>query len=83
MHRSHTGGRGHPVDAAFSAMSVHQLGRTDEAHAALERLRWLMQDPRYADQWESQGFLREAEELIGTGTATDQSPGLETLDKPE
>ena len=55
---------GHPEDVAFLAMALHQLGRTDEAKAALERLRTLMQDPNRAYNEESQGFLREAEALI-------------------
>jgi len=54
----------HPEDVAFIAMSLHQLGRADEAKAALERLRELCKDEQYADDGEAQGFLAEAEGLI-------------------
>lgn len=55
---------GHPADAAFIAMSLYELGRTDDARAALQRLRKLMQQGRWADDPESRAFLREAETLI-------------------
>jgi hypothetical protein len=49
---------------AFLAMSLHELGRHDEAHAALERLHQLMIQERWATNWEATFFLREAELLI-------------------
>jgi hypothetical protein len=53
-----------PADLAFLAMARHQLGKKDEAKATLARLREVMKQPGWAKQAESQGFLREAEELI-------------------
>jgi WD40 repeat protein/tRNA A-37 threonylcarbamoyl transferase component Bud32 len=54
----------HPADLAFLAMSQHQLGKKDEAKPTLARLREVMKQPRWANDTEAQGFLREAEELI-------------------
>jgi WD40 repeat protein len=53
-----------PADLAFLALTQHQLGKKDEAKAALGRLRELMKQSRWAKDIEAQGFLREAEELI-------------------
>ncbi len=53
-----------PEDLVFIAMSLHKLGRIEEAKATLERLRTLLKDERFADDQEAQGFLREAEKLI-------------------
>ncbi|MCH7813719.1 MAG: hypothetical protein IID40_06825, partial [Planctomycetes bacterium] len=53
-----------PADVAFLAMSLHRLGREQEATAALVRLRELMQKKRWATDEESDGFLQEAESLI-------------------
>jgi hypothetical protein len=53
-----------PADLAFLAMAQHQLGKKEEANATLARLREVMKQPRWAKDPESQGFLREAEELI-------------------
>ena len=53
-----------PENVAFLAMSLHQLGRPDEAKAALERLRALCKEERFAEDQEAQGFLAEAEQLI-------------------
>jgi tetratricopeptide (TPR) repeat protein len=59
----------HPGDLAFLAMAQHQLGKTDEAKAMLGRLRELMKQPRWANDAEAQGFLREAEGLVGDKAA--------------
>ncbi|MFH0981760.1 MAG: protein kinase [Planctomycetota bacterium] len=67
---------GQPADIAFMAMSLHQLGRADEARAALERLRVIMRDPKHAENEESQGFLREAEALL-LGAPTSQPVEVE------
>jgi hypothetical protein len=53
-----------PANIAFLAMTQHQLGKKHEAKATLARLRELMKEPPLAKHTESQGFLREAEELI-------------------
>jgi hypothetical protein len=53
-----------PTDLAFLAMTQHQLGKKDEAKAALLRLRENMKQPRWADDGEAKVFLLEAEELI-------------------
>ena len=45
-------------------MSLHQLGRAEKAEAALERLRALCKEERFAEDQESQAFLTEAEQLI-------------------
>jgi hypothetical protein len=52
-----------PTDLAFLAMARHQLGQKEQARATLRRLREVMQQPRWANDPECQGFLREAEEL--------------------
>jgi tetratricopeptide (TPR) repeat protein len=54
-------------DVAFIAMSLHQLGRADEAKAALEQLRSLCKEERFAEDQEAQAFLAEAEKLIEGG----------------
>jgi hypothetical protein len=53
-----------PEDLAFIAMSLHKLGRADEAKAALEQLRSLCKEERFAEDQEAQAFLTEAEQLI-------------------
>jgi WD40 repeat protein len=53
-----------PTDLAFLAMAQHQLGKKDEAKTTLARLREAMKQPRWANNAEAQGFLREAEEFI-------------------
>lgn len=59
-----------PIDFAIIAMSHHNLGRADDARAALAKLRELMQDLKHKNDQQSQAFLREAVELIdGGGTA--------------
>jgi len=49
---------------AFAGMALHQLGRDEEAQAALERLRALCKEERFAEDQEAQGFLAEAEKLL-------------------
>ena len=54
-----------PANLAFMAMALHQLGRTEEAKAALERLRSLLKkDERLAQVEWVKAFLAEAEKLI-------------------
>jgi tetratricopeptide (TPR) repeat protein len=60
-----------PADLAFLALAHQQLGHTKEAQAKLQLLRERMKDPRWAQDAESQGFLREAEELL----AKPRAPG--------
>jgi WD40 repeat protein len=54
----------HPADLAFLAMARHRLGQKEQAQATLRRLREVMQQLRWANDAECQGFLREAEELL-------------------
>jgi len=60
-----------PADLAFLAMTQQQLGHAKEAQAELQRLRERMKDPRWAQDAEAQGFLREAEALL----AISKTPG--------
>jgi tetratricopeptide (TPR) repeat protein len=53
-----------PTNAAFIAMALHQLGRDEDAQAALDRLRGLCKDEQFAEDKEAQAFLREAEKLF-------------------
>jgi serine/threonine protein kinase len=62
--RSALGEESRPSDVAFTTMSLHQLGRTDEAQAALARLRSLCKDEQFADDGEAQAVLRETEKLL-------------------
>jgi tetratricopeptide (TPR) repeat protein len=59
-----------PADLAFLAMTHLQLGHAKEAEAKLQLLRERMRDPRSAQAAESQGFLREAEELLAKPQAS-------------
>jgi tetratricopeptide (TPR) repeat protein len=54
----------HPATLAFLAMTQQQLGHAAEAQAYLQRLRERMKDPRWAQDIQVQGFLREAEALL-------------------
>jgi len=60
-----------PSDLAFLAMTQHQLGHAKEAQAEFQRLREEMKNPRWAQDAEAQGFLREAEALL----AKPKTPG--------
>jgi tetratricopeptide (TPR) repeat protein len=51
-------------DWAFIAMSLHKLGRVDEAKVSLERLGTFLQEERFLDYEEAKAFLGEAEKLI-------------------
>jgi tetratricopeptide (TPR) repeat protein len=53
-----------PADLAFLAMTQRHLGHEREAQAYLERLRERMKLPRWTQDAEAQGFLREAETLL-------------------
>ncbi|HTU22086.1 MAG TPA: protein kinase [Gemmataceae bacterium] len=53
-----------PADLAFLAMAQHRLGKKNESKATLVRLRKVMQQPRWTQDAQAEGFLREAEELI-------------------
>jgi non-specific serine/threonine protein kinase/serine/threonine-protein kinase len=54
-----------PADVAFIAMAHHQLGRSDEARAALARLHEIMEQSEKAELEENQWFLAEADALLG------------------
>jgi len=53
-----------PAALPFAAMTLHQLGRGEEAKAALEQLRALLKDERFADDPEAKALLAEAEGLL-------------------
>ena len=53
-----------PADLGFLAMAHQQLGHAKEADAKLQLLREQMKDPRWAQDTQAPGFLREAEELF-------------------
>ena len=46
-----------PADVAFIAMSLHRLGRSEEARAALGRLRDLLKNKSFADDSEAEGVI--------------------------
>jgi WD40 repeat protein/serine/threonine protein kinase len=56
-----------PVNAAFTAMTLHKIGRVEEAKGALERLRELSKDEQFAKDTDVQDLLAEAEKLIAGG----------------
>jgi WD40 repeat protein/serine/threonine protein kinase len=56
-----------PSAMAFRAMTLHRLGRLDEAKATLDQLRILLQDERFAEDEQAKALLMEAEELIEGG----------------
>ena len=66
--RTGTDEKPEPANLAFTAMALHRLGRTEEAKAALERLRTLLKDERFAQDFakdeEAKAYLAEAEKLI-------------------
>jgi tetratricopeptide (TPR) repeat protein len=53
-----------PADLAFLSMAHYQLGQQQEALQALARLRAIAKQPKWVNDPEVQGFLREAEALI-------------------
>jgi len=53
-----------PVNIAFTAMTLHKIGRADEAKNALEKLRELCKDEQFAEDIEVQALLAEAEKLF-------------------
>ena len=55
-----------PTNATFIAMAQHQLGRDEDAQAALDRLRDLCKDEQFAEDKEAQAFLEEAEKLFSS-----------------
>jgi hypothetical protein len=57
-----------PADLAYLATAHEQLGHAKEAQAKLQLLRERMKGPRWAQDAEAPGFLREAEELLAKPT---------------
>lgn len=51
------------MNLAFKAMTLHKIGRVDEAKADLEKLRELCKDEFNRDM-DVQGLVAEAEKLI-------------------
>jgi eukaryotic-like serine/threonine-protein kinase len=58
-----------PPVSAMIAMALHHLGRPEEAGIALEKLRILMTDARFAEDKRAVACLREAEMTIGRPAA--------------
>ena len=54
----------YPVNLAFTAMALRQLGHDQEANALFEQLRVLMQDPRWVKYADAVFVYREAEEVL-------------------
>jgi len=67
-----------PEDVAFIAMSLHQLGRREEARAAHERLKDLMRTEAHRDNQESRAFLEETRRLIDSDEAA-ASPSTRSM----
>jgi WD40 repeat protein/tetratricopeptide (TPR) repeat protein len=58
-----------PPPLAFMAMALHQLGRDEEAQAALNRLRVLLANAKFTEDHVVQPWVIEAEKLLaGEGT---------------
>ncbi len=53
-----------PANLAFIAMALHQLNRTEEAQATLNRLRDLCKEDQFAEEKKARAFLAEAERLL-------------------
>ena len=52
------------MELAFKAMTLHKIGRTGEAKAALEQLQKLCEQEDFIWNMDVQGLLAEAERLI-------------------
>jgi WD40 repeat protein/tRNA A-37 threonylcarbamoyl transferase component Bud32 len=61
---SDAGEEPNPANVAFTAMTLHRIGRAEEAKAALEQLRELCKDEQFAKDTDVQELLVEAEGLI-------------------
>jgi len=48
----------------FKAMTLHKLGRLEEARNALEQLRELCKEEQFAEDMDVQGLLAEAEKVL-------------------
>jgi WD40 repeat protein/cell division protein FtsL len=53
-----------PAELAFLAMTQYRLDQKEQARATLSRLRQVFQEPRWSEDAEMHGFVREAEALI-------------------
>jgi hypothetical protein len=63
-----------PRYLAVLALAHYQLGQKGQAKRALARLRERIKDPRWANDAESQAFLREAEALLQGNTMERAGP---------
>ena len=61
---SHTYEKSYPANVAFTTMALYQLGRDDDAKAALGRLHILFEDEKLAGKRETQALLIETEKLF-------------------
>ncbi len=62
--RADEGDEPDPAVPALTAMALHQVARGEEAKSALEQLRGLLKDERFAGNDEAKALLAEAEGLI-------------------
>jgi WD40 repeat protein/serine/threonine protein kinase len=62
-------------ELAFTAMAQHRLGRSNEAHKTLERLRQIMKRPFINGRAIAESFLREAE-AVTAGSQSTKGPGV-------
>jgi len=53
-----------PWNLAFKVMTLHKIGRAEEAKSVLGQLRELCKDRPFAEDMEVQGLLAEAEKLV-------------------
>jgi hypothetical protein len=60
-----------PANLAFKAMALHQLGRNEEAQAALVQLRVLCMLKHFSKDKRAQAFLAETKELLVEGGDSD------------
>jgi hypothetical protein len=58
-----------PASLAFLAMTHHQLGEEEQAHAVLARLREISKQTEWAKDQEVQGLLREVETVVDSRPA--------------
>ena len=54
------------ANSAFIAMTLYQLGQTEESRASIEKLRSLFKEKESQDEKKLQVFLFEAEKLLGS-----------------
>jgi hypothetical protein len=61
-----------PAVLAFLAMAEHPLALKDQAQATLERLKQMMQKPKWVTNTDARVLVREAEASVETAPATNK-----------